>query len=710
MPPNPATDTGGTPANAADGGPDAATSPPDQQNKNQQQDVEPDLDSHPKIQNHVTFATKITPTAVTYSGAVSHSLPKNREERARAIQDRLRAMAFEKNWMEQHNGVPVLFSHHPDDFVIGIPFDDKKTDILEVAEAIEEVYPSPIATAAYYSSKCAYVSFPTAEARDKALSMPLTLRNDQIPVFPVVRSTGSRITINAEYIPIGDLQVRHALLQELYKEYGKIIHFSSLCNIKSKLNRAATRFVLEVRPDASEDMMIPRVAPVKGCNVLFAWSGSNFCYRCGKGDHLKAQCPKPHDYVLHEQAALSEPILGRAFPDPDAPLRPLKSNGKQVPVPVAQVTGKNGKQGSGNAPTLPGKRKLSGHPSNAPSGTVSASDSDSGEKPAHKKGPGRPPKESNIVRPTIPTRRENKISVADVTASSAPLLIGQQLAGATSVPRTEAPPLKSPVDATGANDGLATETAPPSTLATEEKLTGSAGIGSGEKLTAGNPLNAPSEPVRVSDSVLGGPPTHSEAPGTPPKESKLVHENDPNGRENHNCVADVTVSSASPPLGQHSAGASASGANTAEAGVPPSKSSADAVGASDGLACSTTFPPTVAMEEKVPGSTTTTTAQNPDEDSLMDGDDPSDHEEEDGDTSCDMEGIELTLQERLEMDDPNTSAERVKELRIKQQRWKEKPPPGKKGQRAATKNVKVDNILDGKASTVARTTRPRKNK
>ena len=682
MPPDLATDTGGTPTNAADGKPaDAAISAPADSEK--KQDGDADLD-RPKNSGHVTFAPikpvnatvapKIKPAAATYSGAVSNSLPKSRDERTRAENSQLRAMAFEKNWTEQQNGAPVLFSHHPDDFLIGIPFDVSKTNIVEVAEAIEEAYPSPIATATYYLSNCAYVSFPSAEARDKALSAPLTLQKGELPVSRVIRSIGTRITISSDYIPIGDIQARHSLLQELFKDFGKIIHFSSLCNTKSKLNRAPTRFVLEVRPDAPQDLMIPRVAAVKGCNVLFAWSGSHFCFRCGKGDHLKAQCPKPHNYILHEQAALSEPILGRAFPDPDAPLRPLRPIGKQAPVPVAQASGKNGQQGRSNAPSPPGKRKHSGPSSRAPSDTtVVASDSDSGEKPVHKKGPGHLPKESNIVRTSVPTGRENSRRVADSTISSASPPLGPHPAGATSVPRTDAPSSKVLVDATGTTDGQAPVTPTPSTLATEEKLSGSAGIKTGKKLTAGNPLAAPSVTVSVSDSPLGDKPTQLGGPGHPSKESKIVLATDPTGRENQISVADISPLSATLSLGQQSAGASVSGANTPVSAAPPSKSSADTVGASDGSARSTTSLPVPGAAEKVTGSSEPGTPQTP-TDPLTQTSvdvDMDNYPDEAEATLEDMDGIELTTEELMELDDPHISQERRSELQARKHRGTE---------------------------------------
>ncbi|KAF8924657.1 hypothetical protein BGZ58_001578 [Dissophora ornata] len=310
-------------------------------------------------------------------------------------------LSHEKTWMEQHNGSEALFSYHPDDFVIGIPYDDKTTHPFAIDEAMESRFQSPSALAIYYTTKCNYVSFPSAEARAQALTQPLVIDDYSLPVFPVIRS------------------VRHDLLHKLFKDCGKIIHFTTRCNNKSKLNRAYSRFVLELLPEAPSDFLLPRVAAIKGCNVLFSWSGSNFCYRCGKGDHLKAQCPKPRDYLLHEQAALKEPIWGHAFPDPDAPLRLPRT--KVDPTPLARVPASLDKQGPGHDAGKNGKKRNrnQGRPSLSISDAVTASDSDSGEKPLAKRGPGHHTKESNLAHAGGPIGMENSHSVADVGTSSA---------------------------------------------------------------------------------------------------------------------------------------------------------------------------------------------------------------------------------------------------------------------------------------------------
>lgn len=464
MPPQPATDTGGTPANVADAGADVAHSCPPSVQQNQQNQQPTEINSHPD-------RNSVPP--VLYSGAVKQQLPANRAERAAAIHNRLSGMAQFRDLHEHRDGAPVLFSHHPDDYMIAIPFDSKITDISEVALAVEAAYPAPTALAVYYTNKCAYVSFPTDEALKMALDQPMPFQHGSLPVFLRIRSIGHRISIHSDYIPIGDIEERQHYLRELFKDYGKIILFSSLYNTQSKLNRAATRFVLELHPDAPEDIEIPRVAPVKGCNVLFAWSGSPFCYRCGRDGHRREECNKASDYALWEQPAFQEPIMARVFPDPSTPLRqpPMKKNKNKETAPVAKASIQIDAQGGGGTTAAKsGKRNRQERTSSASSNTVTASDSDSGDKPMQKRGPGHPPKESKTVQPTLLIRKENIISVADVPPSSASHSLGQQTAGTPASGATEAavPPSNSSVGATGASEGSASSTTSPS--AQEEKV------------------------------------------------------------------------------------------------------------------------------------------------------------------------------------------------------------------------------------------------
>ena len=449
-----ATDPGGTPAKVADGG--------------------TNVTSIPAIEKINSPQTTNNPP-MSYSRAVSTNLPLNPEERTKAIVSGLRGIAQDTCWRELHDGVPVIFSYHPDPFMIGIPVDTQVTNVLEVALALEKHYQAPFALAVYYESTCAYVSFPSATNRDLALQNPPPFRDGHLAVLPVVRSVGARITITAENIPIGDIGLRLQLLREIFASSGKIIHFSTSVNTESKLYRAATKFILEVRHDADVDFEIPRAAAVNGCNVLFAWSGSPFCYRCAKGDHVKNQCPKPHDFALWKQPPLESPIMGRAFTDPNAPLREPKGKKRKMSPPGKSESKKPSVQKADPLPARGKKTKSQDQPSSGASSSSHASGKSAEGVSTPKKGPGLPPKESTIAHDNESIGRENQTRAADVPSSSATQNLGRQEAeyGGTTVPHVVTPnsPSNPPVDATDGSDGSASRTTPPQTLRPEEETT-----------------------------------------------------------------------------------------------------------------------------------------------------------------------------------------------------------------------------------------------
>ncbi|KAG0221098.1 hypothetical protein BGW42_008282 [Actinomortierella wolfii] len=77
-------------------------------------------------------------------------------------------------------------------------------------------------------------------------------------------------------------------------------------------------FTLELSDRSAKDsnLLLPRVAPIDGRNVLFSWNAVRFCYRCGSAEHEKATCQEPADFFLSEAPPVTANILGRAFPPP----------------------------------------------------------------------------------------------------------------------------------------------------------------------------------------------------------------------------------------------------------------------------------------------------------------------------------------------------------------------------------------------------------
>ncbi|KAG0042049.1 hypothetical protein BGZ83_000962, partial [Gryganskiella cystojenkinii] len=122
MSPNLATDTGGTPTQDADGTSNSAHST--------QSDLKKNNDSASFGQKKQNDGHHHVPK-VTYSEATKASLPASRAERAAAIHAKLPSIAVFKDWHEQCDGSPVMFSSHPDPFMIAIPFDDRTTSVDE---------------------------------------------------------------------------------------------------------------------------------------------------------------------------------------------------------------------------------------------------------------------------------------------------------------------------------------------------------------------------------------------------------------------------------------------------------------------------------------------------------------------------------------------------------------------------------------------------
>ncbi|KFH63561.1 hypothetical protein MVEG_10970 [Podila verticillata NRRL 6337] len=141
-----------------------------------------------------------------------------------------------------------------------------------------------------------------------------------LPILPTILSLGRRVNIHVDYIPVYNITERRERLQELLQPYGRIIHITSHHHPTSKINYDGTSLILEVHKEAPNDVQLPRVAQIKERNILLAWSGSPFCFRCGSGDHIKVQCPLPISYDITMDQHLITPIMARAFPDPKAPV------------------------------------------------------------------------------------------------------------------------------------------------------------------------------------------------------------------------------------------------------------------------------------------------------------------------------------------------------------------------------------------------------
>ncbi|KFH73663.1 hypothetical protein MVEG_00877 [Podila verticillata NRRL 6337] len=271
---------------------------------------------------------------LNFAAALTKNLPARRtRDQIRADYKQLEDNAVKEDWNNVGSTSNIIFTHIPDEFVVGIPYDKTTIPVTDVANAIHSTFSYPSAIGINFRTRgVVFVIFATDQDRMDALAMQtLAVEPQPLPILPTILSRGRRVNIHVDYIPLYNITERRERLQELLQPYGRIIHITSHHHPTSKINYDGTSLILEVHKEAPNDVQLPRVAQIKGQNILLAWSGSPFCYRCGSGDHIKVQCPLPISYDITMDQPLVTPIMARAFPDPKAPLREIPKTTRSAP-------------------------------------------------------------------------------------------------------------------------------------------------------------------------------------------------------------------------------------------------------------------------------------------------------------------------------------------------------------------------------------------
>ncbi|KAK5827446.1 hypothetical protein F5H01DRAFT_331492 [Linnemannia elongata] len=302
----------------------------------------------------------------------------------KAAWNSLRSKTESREALGQEKADPVWFSLHNHPFSVAIPYNTKTHSVTDVVEAAIKSFPNAKSIDFLTTRGAVFLSFGSSEEKATSLGTPLDCLPSPLPILPTMYSAGSRLKIRAEYTPLQS-DDGAKIAEDVFGPFGKVMLVNHHYMHGSSIRSRSFDFVLEIPHSSPQDLLIPRVALVDTMNVLFSWSGSKFCYRCGEGSHTKPQCPKPLDFNLATTAALGEPIMARALPDPDAPLRePIKKNapfmtGSATPKQVSftetewQMAGR-------------GKNKRSRNASSG-GGNTSASDSDSPKPPPRKQAP-----------------------------------------------------------------------------------------------------------------------------------------------------------------------------------------------------------------------------------------------------------------------------------------------------------------------------------
>ncbi|KAG0010434.1 hypothetical protein BGZ82_003456, partial [Podila clonocystis] len=168
--------------------------------------------------------------------------------------------------------------------------------------------------------------FEDATRFETVVHQPIMIGGVPYTMSPALFDNGLQVLIRAERLPFATLLDKKAALTTLFEPYGKIEHifpeyFKDTVVMANSLN--FTLILHGIRPRS--EVYLPRVAAVLGANVVFSWpEGGLFCYRCGRLDHVKANCPEGRRFLLHRKEPVPSPILGPLIPI--VPIKPPLNN------------------------------------------------------------------------------------------------------------------------------------------------------------------------------------------------------------------------------------------------------------------------------------------------------------------------------------------------------------------------------------------------
>lgn len=297
-------------------------------------------------------ATKPAPKKVTSFAEVAKRSSPSRSIRSSWAQTRAMTKALEVMPAEQAS--PLVYTHHPEELTVAVRYDRRSTPVTDVISAIAVTLKNTIAGMDFSSAGTVFVLLDNQENYQSALASPIPFKDGPLKALPVKQSLGTRLTIRVDNLRFMSPEERLKFAKETFGLYGNVLGTRShTCTARGfTFPLQSFDILLELPRTTSKDLLLPRVVDAHGSNVLFTWSGVPVCFRCGEGSHLKTQCPKPLDYDLSNAPAVTIPIMARAFPPRDAPLRATPTKAQTTPVQAKTVTTLSSKSSS-SAPSVP---------------------------------------------------------------------------------------------------------------------------------------------------------------------------------------------------------------------------------------------------------------------------------------------------------------------------------------------------------------------
>ncbi|KAG0212457.1 hypothetical protein BGX31_001482, partial [Mortierella sp. GBA43] len=235
-----------------------------------------------------TVPSTVKPNRVSFADAAKAGLPVTvapTKKQQRAAWSETRTDKEARPWQESDTP-DVIFARPMEGYIVGIKYDKKTQLVNKVVRAVIDTFPKALQLD-HYRPGVIFLQFNTEEESALALKTEIPFSPSPLTPKSVVYSTGRRIHIRADHFQIMGVASRTAAIEKLFGPYGKVVHTTFHYWQGSEILMPSLEFVLEVPRTAPRDLHLPRVAEIMGSSHLFTWAGSAFCYKCGKGDHVK---------------------------------------------------------------------------------------------------------------------------------------------------------------------------------------------------------------------------------------------------------------------------------------------------------------------------------------------------------------------------------------------------------------------------------------